>query len=107
MTGGWRKLYNEELHNLYPSRTIITMIKLEVRLAGHIARMKRYAYKLVVGKAYRKRQFREILWPLFRKRHTPTERQKFVGEIMWQPLRIEGCHVVSAADPPRSLISVF
>jgi hypothetical protein len=26
-TRGWRKLHNEELHNLYSSRNIITMIK--------------------------------------------------------------------------------
>jgi hypothetical protein len=27
MTGGWRNLYNEELHNLYSSPSIIRMIK--------------------------------------------------------------------------------
>jgi hypothetical protein len=27
VTGGWRKLHNEELHNLYSSPSIITMIK--------------------------------------------------------------------------------
>jgi hypothetical protein len=27
VTGGWRKLRNEELHNLYSSPSIITMIK--------------------------------------------------------------------------------
>jgi hypothetical protein len=27
MTGGWRKLHNEELHNLYSSPSIIRMIK--------------------------------------------------------------------------------
>jgi hypothetical protein len=27
MVGGWRKLHNEELHNLYPSPSIIRMIK--------------------------------------------------------------------------------
>jgi hypothetical protein len=26
VTGGWRKLHNEELHNLYSSLSIITMI---------------------------------------------------------------------------------
>jgi hypothetical protein len=25
--GGWKRLYNEELHNLYSSPTIITIIK--------------------------------------------------------------------------------
>jgi hypothetical protein len=27
VTGGWRKLHNEELHNLYSSTSIIRMIK--------------------------------------------------------------------------------
>jgi hypothetical protein len=46
-------------------------------------------------------------WPLVRKRTIPTERPPLVGEIYCQLLRIEGCRVVSAADPLRSLISVF
>jgi hypothetical protein len=34
--GGWRKLYNEELHNLYSSPSIIRMIKSRrTRGAGH------------------------------------------------------------------------
>jgi hypothetical protein len=27
VTGGWRKLYNEELHNLYSSPSVIRMIE--------------------------------------------------------------------------------
>jgi hypothetical protein len=38
--GGWRKLHNEELHNLYSSPSIIRMIESwGIRWAGHIARM--------------------------------------------------------------------
>jgi hypothetical protein len=42
VTGGWRKLHNEELHNLYSSQSIIRMIKSrKMRWAGHVARMER------------------------------------------------------------------
>jgi hypothetical protein len=40
MTGGWRKLYNEELHGLYSSPRIVREIKARrMRWAGHMARM--------------------------------------------------------------------
>jgi hypothetical protein len=39
------------------------------------------------------------LLALFRKRTIPTERPPFVGEIECQHLRIDGCRMVSAADP--------
>jgi hypothetical protein len=36
MTGGWTKLHNEELHNLYSSPNIIRMIKSrKMRWVGH------------------------------------------------------------------------
>jgi hypothetical protein len=42
VTRGWRKLHNEELHNLYSSPSIITMIKARgMRWVGHVARMGR------------------------------------------------------------------
>jgi len=40
VAGGWRRLHNEELHNLYTSPNIITVIKLRsMRWSGHIARI--------------------------------------------------------------------
>jgi hypothetical protein len=40
--GGWRKLHNEELHNLYSSPSMIRMIKSRrMGWAGHDARMGR------------------------------------------------------------------
>jgi hypothetical protein len=39
-TGGWRKLHNEELHNLYSSPSKIRIIKSRLmRWAGYVARM--------------------------------------------------------------------
>jgi hypothetical protein len=63
--GGWRKLHNEELHNLYSSPSIIRIIKSKrMRWARHVARMgeKRNVYRLLVGKPEGKR-------PLGRPRH--------------------------------------
>jgi hypothetical protein len=47
VTEGWRKLYNEELHNLYFSLSIIRMMKSKrMRWTGHVARMgARNAYR--------------------------------------------------------------
>jgi hypothetical protein len=41
VTGEWRKLHNEELHDLYCSPTIVRVIKSRMRWAEHIARIGR------------------------------------------------------------------
>jgi hypothetical protein len=71
VTGGWRKLHNEELHELYSSRSIIIIIKSRsMTWAGHVAQMgeKRNAYGILVGTPEGKR-------PLGR------QRRRWVGNI--------------------------
>jgi hypothetical protein len=53
VTGEWRKLHNEELHNLYSSPHISRKIKSKrMRWAGHVVRIgdERKVYKVLVGK---------------------------------------------------------
>jgi hypothetical protein len=66
VTGRWRKLYNEEFHNLYSSPEIIRMMikSRRMRWAGHevcIGEM-RSVYKVLIGKPEERR-------PLRRPRH--------------------------------------
>jgi hypothetical protein len=57
VTGGWGKLCNKELHDLYSLPSIIRIIKLRRRWVGHAARMgeKRNMSRLLVGKPEGKR----------------------------------------------------
>jgi hypothetical protein len=81
VTGDWRKLHNEELHNLYSSSpNTIRMIKSRrMRWSGHVARMRamRNAYRILVGKPEGKR-------PLERPRHRWVDNIKIhLREIGW------------------------
>jgi hypothetical protein len=53
VTGEWRKLHNEELHNLYSSPDIIRQVKSRrMWWTGQVARIgeERKMYKVLVGK---------------------------------------------------------
>jgi hypothetical protein len=78
--GEWRKLHNEELHDLYSSPSIIRILKSrKMRWVGHVARMgeKRNAYRLLVGKPVGKR-------PLGRPRRRWVDNIRMdLGEVGW------------------------
>ena len=65
VTGEWRRLHNEELNDLYSSRSIVRVIKWRRMIwAGHVASMgeERGVYRVLVGKPEGRR-------PLGRPRH--------------------------------------
>jgi hypothetical protein len=57
VTGGWRKLHIEEVNNLYFPSIIEVFRSRVMRWVGHVGHMreKRNSYRLLVGKAERKR----------------------------------------------------
>jgi hypothetical protein len=81
VTGGWEKLHNEALRDLYSSSSIIRIIKLRrMRGKGNVARMgkKSNAYKLLVKKPEGKR-------PLGRPRRRRVDTIRMgLGEIGWR-----------------------
>jgi hypothetical protein len=100
VTGGWRKLHNEELNNLYCSPNIIRMIKSRrIRWAEHVARMgkKRKAYRILVGKPERKA-------PLRRPRRRWVNNVKMdLREIGWD--RVDWIGLAQDRDQWRALVN--
>jgi hypothetical protein len=83
VTGDWRKLHSEELHNFHSSQNIIRIIKSgRMRLEGHVARMgeTRNTYRILVGKPEGKR-------PLGRPRRTWVDNVKMdLREVGWNDM---------------------
>jgi hypothetical protein len=79
VSGDWRNLHDEELHNLYTSPNIFRMTKSSsMRWTGHVARMgERNSYRILVGKPEGRR-------PLGRPRRRWVDNIKMViREIRW------------------------
>jgi hypothetical protein len=61
--GSWRKLHNDELHNLYSSPNIVMVIKSRrMRWVGHVACMGegRGVYRVLVGRSKGKRPLEDL-----------------------------------------------
>jgi hypothetical protein len=88
--GSWRKLHNDELHDLYSSPNIVMVNKSRrMRWAGHVARMReeRNAYRVLVGRPEGKK-------PLGRPRRRWEDNIKMdLGEI-----RIDGANWIRLAQ---------
>jgi hypothetical protein len=100
VVGGWRKLHNEELHNLCCSPSIIRIIKSRrMRWAGQVARMveKRNAYRILVGKP-------EGKIPLGRPRRRWGDNIKMdLREIGWGGM--DWIHMAQDRDQWRALVN--
>jgi hypothetical protein len=61
VTGGWRKLHNDELHNLYYSTNRVRMIKsMKMRWKGHLAIMEKKCIQNFLEKTEKKTPLEDL-----------------------------------------------
>jgi hypothetical protein len=99
MEGGWRRLHNEELYNLFASLRVIKSSRM--RWAGHVVRMgeMRSAYSVLVGKPERKR-------PLGRPNHKWEDNIKMdLREIRWEG--VDWMHLAHAMDQWQAVVNTI
>jgi hypothetical protein len=96
---GWRRLHNEELHNLYASSNVLRVMKLRrMSRARHVVRVgeMRNAYKNLAGKPERKK-------PLGRPRHRWEDNIRVnPTEIGWEGLN--WIHLAQDKDQWRAVV---
>jgi hypothetical protein len=87
--GSWRKLHDEEFHNLYSSSNIVRVIKSRMRWAKHVARMGegRGVYRVLIGRPEGKR-------PLGR----PWRRWEDNIKMDFREIRIDGAKLIQLAQ---------
>jgi hypothetical protein len=100
VTGGWRKLHNEELRDLYTSPSIVGVIKARrMRWAGHVVRMGEVkgAYNILVGRPEGRRplQTSRCRWEDNIKMDL---REKVFGDVDW-------IHLAQDRDRWRALVN--
>jgi hypothetical protein len=101
VAGGWRRLNNEEHHNLCPSKNFIRVIKSRrMRWADNVAHIgeMRKVYNILVGKPKRNR-------PLGRPRHRWDDNaRRDLREILWEV--VDWLHLAKNRDQWWALVNV-
>jgi hypothetical protein len=100
VTGGWRKLHNEELHGLYSSPDTVRVIKARsMKWVGHVAHMEEVggAYNILVGRPEGRR-------PLGRPRRRWEDNIKMdLWEIGFED--VDWVHLAQDRDTWRTLVN--